>query len=316
MNDTKQPLRAVALRFFALALGLALLAMGLRLCNLFFFFDSELGYYVPGAALPIVEWVCLGVSAALLLTGSILLFRKKVIGYPKRTPVAVRIGASLATLGFGAFFAADVIAYAVSRETTEGGITSGLIPLLLGGAATAYFLLVALNVKTESIRLLTGFCVILRLITALSGSYFNFFVPMNAPDKLMFQLGILSALLFMVSEIRATVSAPRSVLYMFSAGGAMIFTGACSLPSIIASYKLILHQTDTVYCNFSLFGFFLYVILRFLCLCLAPTPEEITAEEMESAEDIENAKNTEEATTEEADADPLPTPSETEENEP
>ena len=292
MNDTKQPLRRMTLLFFAVALGLALVSAALRTVNLFFFFDSDPGYYVSGAVLPILEWVLLGLSVVLLIVGAIVLFRGKPIGYKKHTPLGVRIGAAFGALGFGWLLVTDIISYAGGAESANESATSGLLPILLGLAATAYFVLIVVNVKAEAVRLATGFCVILRLLTALSASYFNLFVPMNAPDKLMFQLGILSAMLFMINEIRATVSALRPVLYMACAGIATVFLGAAALPSLIAYYATVLNASYE-HCNIALLGLFLYVIVRFLCLCLSPEREQ---EELEAGKaDAEDNADSDEA---------------------
>ncbi len=289
MNERNLPLRRAALLFFAVSFGLALTAMALRTANLLFFFDSDLGYYIRGALLPILEWVVLGLSVVLLLTGSILLFRGKPIAYGTHTHVGVRVGAGIGALGCAFLLITDVrsgFALNALEEGVESGSGTGLLPILFGLGATVYFVLICLNVRCESARLLSGFCVILRLLNVLTGSYFDFFVPMNAPDKLMLQLGILSAMLFLVNELRATVSAPRSVLYMFFAGSATVFLGASSLPSLIATYKGILQSDNNGGNYLILLGMFVYVTLRFLFLCLSPAPSEDHNEEEPCPESV------------------------------
>ena len=278
MNETKFSLRFKCLIYFAVAFVASLVGIVLRTVNLFFFFDSKPGYYVSGAVLPILEWVCYGVFALLLLSGAMLWFRKQPIGYEQKTPLLARIGAIAGVFGFGILLYADAVLFAYG--TTQN--VSGLVSLLLSAASVAYFLLTALNAKHEALRLLTGFCVILRLITALSNSYFNFFVPMNAPDKLMFQLGVLGAMLFLINELRAIVASPRSATYMFFAGIATLLLGASSLPSLLALREGILSHTGLTPATVALLGMYLAVALRFLSLCLSPTPKQ--EEIMDAAE--------------------------------
>ncbi len=287
MNEPKKTCRQTMLLFFAVTAVLAVVSIALRALNLLFFFDADPGYYVSGAILPILEFVILGISLVLLLAGSIVLFRKKSIAYGKRIPIGVRIGAGVGAIGFASLLLADIrnnYTLASMEEAAETGVEIEWLPILFGLGAMAYFVLIALNVKNEAARLLTGFCVILRVLNILTGTYFNFYVPMNAPDKLMLQLGILCVMLFLVNELRATVATPRPVLYLFFAGIATVILGAASLPSLIAVYTEILPYNSDVYYYFVLFGFFVYVTLRLLFLCLSPETDEKPETSTESAE--------------------------------
>ena len=288
MKNTTHSVRRMALSFFTIALILTLTATTLRIFNLFFFFNGSLGYYVSGALLPLLEWICLGASVALLLILSLLWFRKQSVGYAEHTPLGVRVGALFGAAGFGLLLIRDVLSY-VDALNSDAEWKTGIIPILLCLGAVAYFVLTAWNVRSEAFRLLTGFCVILRLLTSLSNSYFNFLIPMNAPDKLMFQLGVLSAMLFLINEIRALVSKPRPVFYLFSAGIALVFLSASSLPSILAINQGILLDGSNLYCDFALLGLFLYVLFRFLFFCLSPEIEEDTEETKKQTTDTDTS---------------------------
>ncbi len=294
MNEQKNSLRQKALLFFSVSAGIALISIALHTVNLLCFFEASIGYYLRGAFLPILEWIVLGIAVVSLLALSIVFFRKQPLAYKKRAPVWVRIGAALGAIGFGALVLSDGKSYlAALEELAENGSATGLIPILLGLGATVYFVLIALNGKNEGLRILTGFCVILRLLSTLSNSYFDFTVPMNAPVKLTLQLGILSAILFLINELRATVASPRPSLYMFFAGIATVCLGVSSLPSLVASYHGIFISEGEIYCYYALLGLFLYVTLRFLSLSLSPMREEADTEALQITEQTQNAETTE-----------------------
>ncbi|MBE6547192.1 MAG: hypothetical protein E7668_07155 [Ruminococcaceae bacterium] len=293
METTTPSLRRNALLYVLIGLSLTVVSVILRCFNLFFFFDTEIGYYQKGAILPIVSAILLIAAVAFFAICAVLWFRKAAIGYDTPPSVTVRIGASLAAIGFAALIVTEII------DVALGG-TLSIVNLLFGLLSVAYFVMLALNLGRDGLRILCGFCVILRLLLALGGSYFNVMVQMNAPDKLFFHLGCLGGMLFLVSEMRSLIASTRPALYFFSAGSASLFLGVASLPSILAYHSGRLTDDSVLGGYYMLLGLFLYTVIRLLSVAVNPMPatrsEEVATEaacEEENEESIEELAETE-----------------------
>ena len=285
MNTPSEKLRRFSLLYTAIGLACAVLAIALRSVNLFFFFDAEIGYHTSGALLPLLTNIFLVLTVVCFAVCAILWFRKADLGYPKGTPVAVRVAALPAAAGF--LFRA-VFVY---LNRTEGD-KFAFLSLLTGIAGAGYFLLLAVNHRQESFRILSGFCAIVHLVFSLATSYFNIFIQMNAPDKLIFQLGCLGGMLFLINELRALISRPRPTLYMLSAVCAALFLGAASIPSIVAYHTGILTDRVMMAGYYLMLGLFVYVTVRLLVFSLNPEAPEEEIEEIEEIQE-DTAETTE-----------------------
>ncbi|MBQ9783412.1 MAG: hypothetical protein IJW44_02720 [Clostridia bacterium] len=288
MNNTTNKPRKFALLYTVIGLLCAVIAIALRTVNFFFFFDAEIGYHQANALLPILANVQLALAVVFFAVAAFLWFRKTNIGYPKELSAAIRIAALPAAAGF--LFRA-IFVYLNRAE----GDKLALLSLLTGIAGAGYFLLLAFNQKQESFRILSGFCAIVHLILTLASSYFNIFIQMNAPDKLMLQLGCLGGMLFLINELRAWISRPRPALYMFSTTCAALLLGVASIPSIVAYHAGILTDRVMMAGYYLLLGLFLYVTVRLIVLSLRPEAPEEEAEEIIEAEDEPNEVPVEEA---------------------
>ena len=261
-----------ALPYAVIGISLAVLSAILRCINLVFFFDSDIGYYQRGAVLPILSVILLAASVVFFAVCSILWFRKSPVTYAKTPSWAVRIGAFVAVAGFIALVAFDILG-------VVAGAKLSIVNLLFGVLSIAYFVMLALDKGQDGLRVLCGFCVILRLLISLAGSYFNIFIQMNAPDKLFFHLGCLGGMLFLISELRALLANPRPALHLFSCGAATLFLGVASLPSIVAYYSGLLTDDTVLGGYYMLFGLFVYTAIRLLSLALTPIGNEPSTEE-------------------------------------
>ena len=105
MNENSK--KGAGIAFFVSALSLAMISAILRALNLFFFFDSSLGYYESGAALPLVSNILLGVGAIFFIVFAFCFFRKEKTEYS--APSVIQISAS-------AISAASALALTVGRN--------------------------------------------------------------------------------------------------------------------------------------------------------------------------------------------------------
>ncbi len=264
------------LRIYAIAVSaLTLVAILLRCLNLFFFFDRDIGYYTSHSILPLTETVLLVGSALFMAAYTPVFFRRVPLSYgdaPKPVlRIAVLVGVAL------------TLCFTVIRVMT-GEDASLLLRLLLvlSVIAAVYLLLHASREEVPPLpRFITGLAMIFFLLLALASSYFDVTVQMNAPDKLLFQLGCLAGMIFTVSELRLLIGKPRPALYLFSLGAAVLFLGVSSVPTLIGGMSGAIEKSSWFWCSLPMAGTFLYVLTRLFCLQIAP-PEEPTLEESES----------------------------------
>ena len=293
-NRTFRP----ALPYAIGALILTVLLTALRCVNLFFFFDAQIGYHTSGAPLPILTNVLS--IAALLAFGvlSVWFFRGSKLRCQANLSLGTRLLGGLCGLGFLFLSVYDIIT------------GQSIFVILFGQGAALYFLTVITGQKKPLLSVVTGLCAILRLVTALASAYFNVLVQMNAPDKLIFLLGCLSTMLFLVCELRATVSDARPILYRFSAASALLLTAMGSLPSIIGYHAGLLDNAIST--RYLLLVLCLYIGGRLLGMTLAPV-EEGTVDEEVQEKSAEATDESAEQTSEEAPSQPTQAHEETDE---
>lgn len=263
-------------QYAGIALGFAVLFATLRTVNLFLFFDSDIGYYHSGAALPLISHVLLALFLVGCAVASWICFRNGNASPSAQTDsLPLRIAAVVPAVGF--------FADAVGEIVGDGSVWFGLLSL----GACLYFLLFFSKNGTLTMRVLSGFCVIGRLLAELASVYFDGTVPMNAPNSLLFQFACALGMLFFVCELRVTVSAARPVLYHFAIVAATVLLGAASVPSILAVRCGLLPAESFPTRYDLLFTLFVYTVARLVAWMrtpLTPVAESTAAEGCEPAE--------------------------------
>ncbi len=239
-NDTK---KKAAIIFLTVALSLSAVSALLRTLNMLFFFDSFLGYYQKGAALPIISNILLALGAVFFTVFAFVFFKKQPmsISAPCRTETVI------------SSLSAAVAVFAAGFELVKAfkGNYSITPIALLSLVCAAYFLIAIHNVK-PLFKVLSGLLLIIRITLMLAGSYFNHYVQMNAPDKIMFGLACVLSLLFIASELKLFVDNARSHMYFISAALVAVFSLTSSIPSIIAYHAGRLPEDNGLYAEYYL----------------------------------------------------------------
>ena len=260
-------------RFSLLTVAVAFLAVAVRCLNLFFFFDTDIGYYQSNTLLPIVEAVLLVLAVILLVLASFRWLRHMPVGYAPATPVSVKAVSFVAAL-----LSVISVIQLMSVESTS------LLPrflVVLSVISAVYFLLGAWSKASLLPRFLSGLGNIVALVVSLALSYFDITVQMNAPNKIFFQLACLSLMLFTAEELRFTVGAPRKGLYFLSVGCAVLFGGIATIPSLIGIVAGVLEAPYWIPCYALLAANLIYAIARMYSLVW-----EEQAPSEESSEDV------------------------------
>ena len=254
----KKAISNAALSVIIAAVSLAVISVVLRSLNLFFFFDSELGYYERGAILPVVANLLLGLGSAFFVVFGFAFFRKKPIEY-KKTNIATATVCVISAL----FCLVLTVSDAVS---VINGNRFGLLFAALSFMSGLYFVCAATDLKPVY-KIITGVFAIIRLTLMLGGSYFDQQVQMNAPDKVLFGLACVFSMLFIASELKVFVGTARSSVFTFSASIASLLSAASSLPSIIAYHGGRLPENNGLYAEYYL----LLAIALYGVACLVST---------------------------------------------
>ncbi len=279
-----------------LTLALTLLCVGVRVFDLFFFFDKEINYYKDGF-LPGLEVGLLIGGLVLLLALSFLWLRPIPMDFPATPKKATRLVSLLSAL------CALVFLFLMTKDggelsliptgTSELTVRATLVLSLLVGA---YFLLAAGNLKTAPwVLLLVGILSILWFLAALASSYFDITVQMNAPDKVFFLFACFSGMFYVAEELRMLLGEPRPARYAFSAGLSVLLCGLSSIPSILAVLAGRMERPSWFLCHLMTLGLCLYAAARLWSLRIKTAEEAVAEEEpQEEPQPIEESEPTEE----------------------
>lgn len=246
------------LAYFFSALGVTLTAVGLRTSSLFFSFDSELGYYSTGAVLPIIFNALLVVGVLFFVVISPIWFKKKSIQLP--TPTATHHALSIIC----ALICSPALVFNIIEVVKKDRHSFMFVALAI--LCMAYFLSDLFKFRTD-IKLLLSLAFLIDLTAVLAASYFDQNVQMNAPDKILFGIACVSAMLFIVNELRMTVGTTKPAVYLFSAACASLLCATSSIPSIIAYHAGRLPESNGLYSEYYiLLSVAVFSILRMIMI--------------------------------------------------
>ena len=201
-------------------------------------------------------------------------FRKAQVEYPATASPAHYVSAASAAILSVVLAVSDIV---IAVQT---GDRSYILAFILGLMSALYFLCSAVEMK-PAIRIVTGSLALIRILFLLIRSFSDFSVGINTPDKLMFNLACAAAMLFITSELKAQVKAPRPWLCVFSSAAAMILCSVASLPSIIAYHAEALPSKSVFYAEYYIiFGIAIYSAFRFVTTVsrIKEAKEEATAD--------------------------------------
>ncbi len=289
-----QPIRKMR-RFCSLkhyrAISLILIAVAvlLRTLNLFLYYESDIGYYQHGAVLPI--------ALRMLLLLATLLFA--VLAFGMEAPLAPQrhTATSAVALTVGATFAITaLLRYCASAPEMS---RPAIFLFLTGGLSAIYFILFALRKLSAPAALITGFGAILWFGCILVSSYFDVYVPMNAPIKLALLLACLGGMLLLLAEMRHVCAAQKKRFYFFALASATLYLCTSSIPSLIADVAGLLPTRDLAFADLPCLALGMFGIIRLL----GPFGEEDVAEDPPAVEETADACDEAEDTPDSIDAD-------------
>ncbi len=266
---------------------LTAIAMALRVVNLFFFYDIDIGYYASGEILPVVMNIFFVLAFAAISAGA-LIFGKEpydATGTEKKLPV--KIASLLCALGFLSPLSV-IINNLLARAYFElSGIT--LLFLIIFALASVYFAMNFLQ-KTAKAQAALAIAVIFSVVYFLANSYFDLYTPMNAPEKTTLHLACITTMVFFTCEARAIIGEAKKRLYVFSLSIAVFFSGISSLPAMIA---YLCGKLEYNYIVFDAVIFTLFIYLSVRLFYLAAYRQKSVAEDAADTDVTEDISGTE-----------------------
>ena len=225
--DTK---KSNTVKIYALSAIIAtVIAVVLKTVCLLCFYDADIGYHSEGIVTSLFDVFCLLLT---LFFASSIFCIKRDTATPdgKGNNPIVKIGSTVAMLAFAVYFGAVVFSTDLISTTTAFDLISKLTALM----GIVYFAISVFAPNTnKNIRALLGFGVIIWCIYVLGVTYFDIYIQLNSPDKVMLHLALISIMVFIVSELRCFVFEIKKGFYIFSACAATLFCALTSIPSFI-----------------------------------------------------------------------------------
>ena len=270
-----------ALRVFGIcALSVAFICVILRLLGILFFFDLDIGYFKSGSIVPFILGALLILSTAASFA---FCFIPKIKLHPTIPSGAANtqrfaIFPAAAFAYYSIIYGVNLLDYIKLYGSAQFSYYFTLICSVLG---CVFFLIAFLGKNTATpLYILCGALAIIWTVLVLAECYFDTFLQMNSPNKIIFQFSALSAMLFTVNEMRIGLDERKPTFHLFSAAMAVIFLSTSALPSTICYYAGKMPQTYALlYSDFVFLMLCVFAVARLLQLCFGKD-EPLLTEDM------------------------------------
>lgn len=246
---------------------LSLFAIVLRTVCLYTSFDAYIGYYKEGFLTTVLRAFC--VASAIFFVSAF--FRVK-----DDTPFASgreqpRILGIVGIVTCCVLLLASLMSFSGSLIVPDA--KWGIVIAVLGILGGAYFLLQAMG-ASRALYAPFGFAIIVYCVLVVFVSYFDLYELMNGPNKVTMHMSYIASTLFILAEIRASLSEIKKGFYLASLCAATFFCGVASVPVLIF-YTSSGIDNRYIWAHVVLLGFFLYFVARLICVVLNSREREI-----------------------------------------
>lgn len=249
--------------YFALGtLAVALALSVLRTLSLCLCFDTDIGYFRTGDALPRVLYIAEAL-AALAAFCPLLLIKQDTLPRELLAPSL----ASLSGAGICGLFAIVLGGVLFSRVNILSPVPVVFAALLLFVGSAYFFLHFLDSKKRGTAPVWCGYALILAALLLLCATYFDRYTPMNAPQKVSAHLALLSVMLYMLYELRFQVGREQPRAFAVVAALSFLACGVTGVSGVIGFF--VGAGGDLLYLFIDLFALFFafYVGARAADLC-------------------------------------------------
>ena len=135
-----------------------------------------------------------------------------------------------------------------------------------------------------------GFGIIVWAVCVLAITYFDIYVQLNSPEKIILHLALVSSMAFFTSEFRCFVSGVKSKIYLFCAFCSVFFSGACAVPFVIAYLSGAINGGTHLFYNIVMLAVFVYSATRLVSFSFTDIKgdEEIQAPDLSEEKSSDN----------------------------
>ena len=206
------------------------------------------------------------------------------------------IGAALRIINIYSNFEISVGYYSPALLVDVMHVFFALSVLAIGGVAFALAKKTALETvedeKDPTLKVVLCFLAIAALVYVLAKTYFDVYVAMNSPNKILLHMACLAAMFFFAALARVYLGSLRDRSYLFFTATAAFLCGVYSIPSIFFCIISKIYREYTYLIFYiiilAVFAFATYKLIS-LMIAKKPTVVEYPAEEIdaifESADD-------------------------------
>lgn len=271
-------------------IGLTLIAIALNTMSLLNFYEADIGYFVRGAVLPTVFNILLVVGVVFLAGFTIFALKKDETSISAPHP-SCKYTALIPVAAFGlllwdrAYYFFD----AAKLGILEKPLFAFLSPLFTL-ATVALFISYCFGVKPSVSTAVWGTLSIAMFAYDVFVFHSDLTVAMNSPQKLSFNFAALSAMLFIVAELRVVYGVPKPRFYLFSIGTATLFLGAYSLP-YTAAHLIGTCESVSPKATLAFLALFIFVLVRFICAIFLENSEKEVPETTNETDETDKTSN-------------------------
>lgn len=245
-----------------LVAAFTLVTVALRTVAVLTCYDGVIGYYEVGAHLP-ATYCALYVFVCAALALLPLFLRKNASALPG-------FGYSLSSRVGSAFFGV-VLLFGVFY-----GSIAGLVKNRLGNLdvfAVAFFLIglvyfaLVTSGKVYTKRQNCGifaYSFIVGTVIFLAKTYFDWTVPMNGTNKIMFHLALMSVMLYMLAEVRFIIGHPVKAVYAPAALSCIYLCVSAAIPGMVGFFAGLMPENAYFTGCFVMLAFAVYVASRYI----------------------------------------------------
>ena len=213
--------------YLGITLLFALMSVIIRTVLLISYFDRDIGYYSHGTVLPGIHTVIL--CASVIFAASFLLATRKDECEEKKFR-------NSGIFIFSSSLCAFMLIASLLLTFTKADTTLEKIAAFTAAPAALYFLSALIrSADTAKLRTLFGFFVPIWGTLNLAVIYFDSFVAINAPNKIIEQMAFICVMLFFLYELRIHLNKQKPKLYSFCGMCALVFAATAAFPGIVAA---------------------------------------------------------------------------------
>ena len=244
--------------FFYASLSLSIICSILRTISIFTAFDTKVDYFFADALLPRIHLALMFISALFFILIFLLI--------PKNSlPVFCPFGSSMdsfasASCGF-VYMISTAMLYITMRQ--DMNILSYAI-IISGIAAAIFFIIDAFTSPSGfiTLKILLSMCVAANILLLIVREYMNYYLAINAPNKLLFFLSFAAFAVFIIQAIKFKVDAASPRFFVCSALFSGLLCSASAIPGMICHYGKVLNDSTFLIYYFINLAFALYSFTR------------------------------------------------------